>query len=103
MYNTWSWLCLLYTSHIYLDLSYTEVEHLLYRKVLVNNKFGYIGNGLNKMCIRDRCRCYAEQTDEPETPATPIVTIPAVLYKVYEYDIMTEPGKEYMFERTTLN
>lgn len=23
-----------------------------------------------------RCRCYAEQTDEPETPATPIVTIP---------------------------
>ena len=26
-----------------------------------------------------------------------------VLYKVYEYDIMTEPGKEYMFERTTLN
>ena len=23
-----------------------------------------------------RCRCYVEQTDEPETPATPIVTIP---------------------------
>ena len=26
-----------------------------------------------------------------------------VLYKVYEYDVETEPGKEYMFERTTLN
>ncbi|MFT0484287.1 phage minor head protein [Bacteroides thetaiotaomicron] len=23
-----------------------------------------------------RCRCYVEQTDEPETPATPVVTIP---------------------------
>lgn len=26
-----------------------------------------------------------------------------VLYKVYEYDVETEPGKEYMFERATLN
>ena len=26
-----------------------------------------------------------------------------ILYKVYEYDVETEPGKEYLFERAGLN
>lgn len=32
-----------------------------------------------------------------KTPQLPI------LYKVYEYDVQTEPGKEYIFERAALD
>ena len=36
---------------------------------------------------------------------SPEISIPQepVLYKVYEYDVMTQPGQTYTFKRTTLN